>query len=379
MSTDLLLKPDDVDEETLQALQDSVEDELVIISNKLTLLERDGGNKDVINALMRSLHSIKGNCRMCFLVPLSDFVHSLEDSLSEVRAGRLPFTPLLGETVLLCLDQLKIRIEELIRSRRSHIAMLNAMAPLLRQITTVSPQDIQPLLEQIIETGGGTVAHFPSEQHLEPTTDLETALEMGERNGDIGFFMSMGELVDTKCQYWNQRTRTQLKIALGINRHLKPKPADPYQLAAAICLHDLGMAFLPGDLINKAQKYNALEEKRIQQHVKLSFEWVRRLPGWSQAASMVAQHHERPDGAGYPYGLKGDQICAGAQIVAITDTFYSITNERSDRTYKKSLLRAITEINAYDELQFQGAILAAFNDLMRNIYAKQNGSGLQMA
>ncbi|MFX8668492.1 HD domain-containing phosphohydrolase, partial [Acinetobacter baumannii] len=87
----------------------------------------------------------------------------------------------------------------------------------------------------------------------------------------------------------------------------------------------------------------------------------------------------RPDGTGYPHGLSGNQICAGAQIIAITDTFYSITNERSDRTYKKSLLRAITEINAYDELQFQGAVLGAFNDLMRNIYAKQTGTGLQMA
>jgi hypothetical protein len=41
---------------------------------------------------------------------------------------------------------------------------------------------------------------------------------------------------------------------------------------------------------------------------------------------------------------------------------------------KKSLLRAITEINAYDDLQFQGAVLSAFNDLMRNIYSRQSGS-----
>jgi HD-GYP domain-containing protein (c-di-GMP phosphodiesterase class II) len=59
-------------------------------------------------------------------------------------------------------------------------------------------------------------------------------------------------------------------------------------------------------------------------------------------------------------------------MLAIIDTFCSITTERSDRSYKKSLLSAISEINANIEVQFDPRLVNAFNDVVRGLMMKQN-------
>lgn len=87
---------------------------------------------------------------------------------------------------------------------------------------------------------------------------------------------------------------------------------------------------------------------------------------------MVLDHHESYDGTGYPNRLSGEQIHPGARILAIVDTFCSITTERSDRSYKKSLLSAISEINANIEVQFDPKLVNAFNDVVRGLMMKQN-------
>ena len=79
---------------------------------------------------------------------------------------------------------------------------------------------------------------------------------------------------------------------------------------------------------------------------------------------MVAQHHEMPDGTGYPRGLKGAQICPGACILAIVDAFEAVTLKHSQRGQTRSLLRAIAEVNACDS-QFAAEWVAPFNAVIR--------------
>ena len=81
---------------------------------------------------------------------------------------------------------------------------------------------------------------------------------------------------------------------------------------------------------------------------------------------MVAQHHETPDGGGYPQQLKGDQICAGAKILAIVDAFESVTLKHRDRGMSRSILRAIAEVNACDK-QFAPEWIVPFNAVIRRM------------
>ena len=229
----------------------------------------------------------------------------------------------------------------------------------------------------INRVGGGAVSHIPLKSqsiHSSAGSALSQAEVLDDKAADaetFHYFEELSRVVDAKTPFWEKRSRQQSGVALGINTFLE-HPVDPQQLKAAVMLHDIGMVFLPESLINKTQKYNSMEEKQVRQHVKWGYEWVNRIPHWEEAATMILQHHERPDGQGYPGKLTAENIHDGAQIIAIADTFYSITNQRSDRTYKKSLMRAITEINSYRDVQFKGHIVEAFNELIRKLYTRKN-------
>jgi HD-GYP domain-containing protein (c-di-GMP phosphodiesterase class II) len=90
------------------------------------------------------------------------------------------------------------------------------------------------------------------------------------------------------------------------------------------------------------------------------------MPGWAAATEMVRQHHEMPDGRGYPQGLKGDAICAGAKILAIVDAFEAVTLKHSGRGQSRSLVRAIAEVNACDN-QFDTEWIGPFNNIIRKM------------
>ncbi len=366
--------PADLDDDTISDFVDSLRDELEDISAQLLSLEREPGNKDMINALFRSVHSVKGNCRMCFLEPFSNFVHAIEEVMSEVRSGRLPFTSTLAEAISLSLDHLKMRAEDLLRCRKTDIGLLQNSIPLFAKAKTASIADTDVLMEAVMRVyAGEVIENLPLHSHqlaTAPSPDSGGIRIAPDR--DISFFAEMATLIDSTTPHWENRSEVQLSIAIGIHQHLG-QPVDLQQLTAAIYLHDLGMKFLPQDLVNKNQRFNPLEEKRLREHVRWSHEWLKRMPNWQQAATMVEQHHERPDGNGYPQGLKADAINDGAQIIAIADTFFSLTNERSDRSYKKSLMRAITEINAYRDIQFKGNVVDAFNSWIRDTYRKRDG------
>ncbi len=369
--------PEDPDQEVVKDFLEGLKDELEEIEHDLLVLEHQPADKEAINSLFRAVHTIKGNARMCFFEPLSDYVHNIEEALSEVRSGRLNFTALLGEAVLLSLDQLKIRSDELLRSGQMDLSLLNLIGPVFRKIKSANPVEAEQFASDIINlVGGGAVSHIPLKTQADKNSnsyqvDLPEGMTPEAFDEEtFHYFEELSRVVDAKTPFWEKRSRQQCNIALGINQFLD-KPVDARQLKAAVMLHDLGMVFLPESLINKSQKYNSMEEKQVRQHVRWGAEWLRRIPHWDEAANMVAQHHERPDGQGYPDQLAADQIHDGAQIIAIADTFYSITNQRSDRTYKKSLMRAITEINSYKEVQFKGYIVDAFNQLIRQLYTKK--------
>lgn len=82
---------------------------------------------------------------------------------------------------------------------------------------------------------------------------------------------------------------------------------------------------------------------------------------------MIAQHHEREDGTGYPNRLTGDQICGGAKILALADAFESMTNRRADRIYKTSVTQAVRVINDNSGSQFSPYWVDIFNNVVRHI------------
>lgn len=99
-------------------------------------------------------------------------------------------------------------------------------------------------------------------------------------------------------------------------------------------LHDLGKIAVPDRVLLKPGPLDRQEFELVKKHPEAGAEIVKPLRSFEAPEPAVLYHHERFDGDGYPYGLKGEQIPKSARIVAVADSFDAMT---SDRPYRKGM------------------------------------------
>lgn len=96
-------------------------------------------------------------------------------------------------------------------------------------------------------------------------------------------------------------------------------------------LHDIGMIFVPKEILNKNGKLSEMERKIVQNHTELGYKMIKDDESIEILAKLIVLcHHEREDGSGYPLG-RGEDLHIGAKIVAACDVFVAITSERCYR------------------------------------------------
>ena len=167
-----------------------------------------------------------------------------------------------------------------------------------------------------------------------------------------------------------------IRLALKMNDQAG-RPVEPSQLAAAVYMHDAGMALLPLNVINSPDKLSEDDLNLVKEHPKISFELLRFMKPWAQAAEIVLQHHEKVDGSGYPYGLKEDEICEGAKILAIVDAIDARTHERVHSTLlKRPLLRAAMEIGKNRDNQFSSYWVDIFKEVFQQMRKNTVAKGI---
>lgn len=113
---------------------------------------------------------------------------------------------------------------------------------------------------------------------------------------------------------------------------LKLKRESRVHLAMGGLLHDVGKVKVPDQILKKPEKLSAAEFVEMQRHALYArgiFAAAQEVP--PEALQMALQHHERIDGSGYPFGLKGDTISVAAQMTAVADVYDALT---ADRCYR---------------------------------------------
>ena len=127
-------------------------------------------------------------------------------------------------------------------------------------------------------------------------------------------------------------------------------------------LHDIGMSTIAFDAEDKSE-LTAEEWKEMRRHPELgtrALDTIKALP--SEVRTIVQQHHEQPNGAGYPNSLHGRDIYYLAKIVAIADSFSALVSKRPFREEPCSPLKALEIMNA-DRGKFDTALLDRFNKI----------------
>ncbi len=123
-------------------------------------------------------------------------------------------------------------------------------------------------------------------------------------------------------------------------------------------IHDIGKLSTPSSILNKPGRLTRAEMNLIRMHPETGYSIVKDIEfGWP-VHEIILQHHERLDGSGYPFGLKGDEIALAAQIVAVADVVEAMS---SHRPYRPSLGidAALTEIEQGSGKSYNSEIVNA--------------------
>ena len=152
---------------------------------------------------------------------------------------------------------------------------------------------------------------------------------------------------------------SDLAVNLGTGLDLPEEDLD--RLALAGVLHDVGKIHLDPGILGKPGPLTEEERELMRRHPELGFAMTRnRLdPKVSEA---ILYHHERYDGNGYPFGLKGKEIPILSRMVLVPDAFDAMT---SVRAYQPALPveYAVDEISRYAGTQFDPEVVEVFLDL----------------
>ncbi len=108
---------------------------------------------------------------------------------------------------------------------------------------------------------------------------------------------------------------------------------NPLLVRTGAMYHDIGKIEVPDALLLKPEALTSSEYELIKTHSKVGSELLSREPFYD-LASIVLHHHERYDGSGYPYALKGDEIPFLSQIISIADVYDAVT---TNRAYRKAM------------------------------------------
>ncbi|MFQ5581760.1 MAG: HD domain-containing phosphohydrolase, partial [Mariprofundaceae bacterium] len=149
-----------------------------------------------------------------------------------------------------------------------------------------------------------------------------------------GTITAIATTVEARDPYTAGHQRRVAKIASTIAEQLGLGDDQIEGINMGAMIHDIGKIHLPAEILAKPTKLTDTEYEMIKGHSQVGYDILKGIDFPWPVADIAHQHHERLDGSGYPQGLKGDEICLEAKIVAVADVVEAIA---SHRPYRASL------------------------------------------
>ncbi|MFZ4577871.1 MAG: HD domain-containing phosphohydrolase [Myxococcota bacterium] len=154
----------------------------------------------------------------------------------------------------------------------------------------------------------------------------------------------------------HQRRVTALACAIWDRLGLSADAREGLRMAGL--LHDLGKLRVPTDILSKPTRLSPAEFALIREHCVAGWEILQCVEFPWPVADIVVQHHERPDGSGYPAGLRGAEILLEAQVIGVADVVEAMA---SHRPYRPALgiQAAIDEVESGRGTRYRADIVDA--------------------
>jgi putative nucleotidyltransferase with HDIG domain len=150
-----------------------------------------------------------------------------------------------------------------------------------------------------------------------------------------GALQALARAVDAKSAWTAGHSERVAELALKMGKSLNLNSNSIENLQRAAFLHDIGKIGVPLAVLDKPSKLSDEEFHLIKRHPGLGAKIIQPINAFRKITPMIAQHHERFDGKGYPVGLAGEEIHQGARILAVADVYDALS---SDRPYRKGMV-----------------------------------------
>ncbi|MBV8670488.1 MAG: HD domain-containing protein, partial [Candidatus Eremiobacteraeota bacterium] len=150
---------------------------------------------------------------------------------------------------------------------------------------------------------------------------------------------------------------------------IKLSQVDTQSLLLASVLHDIGKIAIPDQVLRKPGRLTRDEYDLIRRHPQIGAMLIEHVPGFTDAATAVLNHHERFDGRGYPSKKAGTDIPLLARVVTLIDAFSAMV---MDRPYHKGMdeATALTELRKGSGTQFDPELVEKFAQMIQASHSK---------
>ncbi|MEH7112250.1 diguanylate cyclase [Neobacillus niacini] len=196
-----------------------------------------------------------------------------------------------------------------------------------------------------------------SEYSAQRSLSLEKELEEAEQQ--LRIFLS-------KDVYTYRHSKRVYQYALNFSRLISLSEYERKTLILGALIHDIGKIEIPREILNKKGKLEPHEWEMMKKHVTWGKEIISTNKKLEDLIPLVELHHERFDGNGYPYGLKGKSIPKLARILCVIDSFDAMTTERpyqKTKTFKEAIVELRDCSGKQFDPQFVEPFIAMINQL----------------
>lgn len=181
---------------------------------------------------------------------------------------------------------------------------------------------------------------------------------------------AFAEVVDAKTPFTFRHSARVALVARAMAETLEMPPAECRDVYRAGLLHDIGKLGVSNRILDKAGSLTEREREEVERHPVLTWTILGQVEAFAGIARMASLHHERLDGAGYPWGIGADELDRSERILCAADVFEALTADRPyrDRMEPERALGILRElegealdpemVRVLEELEAQGEIPA---------------------
>lgn len=170
------------------------------------------------------------------------------------------------------------------------------------------------------------------ETYMSLKDTIEKIMDEIKNNHELSF--NMVELLSTDLYTYTHSVNVTI-LSLMMSHALGYSEVDQFKIGMGCLLHDIGKVLVDDKILHKREALSASEFRKMQKHSEDGYDMIKDNDSLTAITkNIVLLHHEKLDGSGYPYQLKGEEVKEHVRIATIADIFDAVT---SNRVYSKEL------------------------------------------